>query len=295
PAEKQEEPEKKEDMKVDQEGEKKDGAAEEGGKEGDKKVEAQKEKEAKEEEEDNVDYLKELDEEIEKADNDVFEMEDVTDIGTGEPLFFNFGFEDWALLSLRFELHLLAHAFLHDCGDPERTGIYPDHLLFYYNRYYKKGLNPKNYGVEGVEARRELVALVRDSIVICPPKVIESMLSAELEDNDIFVKLTEEARRERLRRLDAGDESARLKFATGGAAAKAGAKAPVVIPGKGVGKGETVAQSLLQQQRQQQVRQQMQMATGAGGMPVRPWGPPPAAFGVPLAQQRAMMARQPWG
>ena len=28
--------------------------------------------------------------------------------------------KDWALLSLRFELHLLAHAFLHDCGDPER-------------------------------------------------------------------------------------------------------------------------------------------------------------------------------
>ena len=36
---------------MDQEGEKKDGAAEEGGKDGDKKDEAQKEKEAKEEEE----------------------------------------------------------------------------------------------------------------------------------------------------------------------------------------------------------------------------------------------------
>ncbi|CAE7774672.1 unnamed protein product [Symbiodinium microadriaticum] len=148
------------DMQVDQEGEKKEekgeeAAAGEADKEGDKKEEAEsKEKEAQEEE-DNVDYLKELDEEIEQADNDVFEIEDVTDIGTGEPLFFNFGFEDWALLSLRFELHLLAHAFLHDCGDPERSGIYPDHLLFYYNRYYKKGLNPKNYGVEGVEVEAE--------------------------------------------------------------------------------------------------------------------------------------------
>lgn len=59
----------------------------------------------------------------------------VKDIGTGEPLFCNFGFEakgvrsrsrmlqDWALLSLRFELHLLAHSFLHDCGDPERPLI----------------------------------------------------------------------------------------------------------------------------------------------------------------------------
>lgn len=303
------------DMQVDQEGEKKEekgeeAAAGEADKEGDKKEEAEsKEKEAQEEE-DNVDYLKELDEEIEQADNDVFEIEDVTDIGTGEPLFFNFGFEDWALLSLRFELHLLAHAFLHDCGDPERSGIYPDHLLFYYNRYYKKGLNPKNYGVEGVE---ELVTLVRDSIVVCPPKVIESMLSPELEDNDIFVKLTEEARRERLRRLDAGDESARLKFATGSqSSAKASSKAPVIIPGKGVTKGEALPQQTLlqQQQRQQQVRQQMQMATAAAGPmgpgpmvpgpmqpgPMqRPWGPPAAAFGVPLAQQRAMMARQPWG
>ncbi|CAE7497007.1 unnamed protein product [Symbiodinium natans] len=288
------------DMEVDQEGEKKE-EKQEAPQAEDKKDEAEsKEKETKEE--DNVDYLKELDEEIEQADNDVFEIEDVTDIGTGEPLFFSFGFEDWALLSLRFELHLLAHAFLHDCGDPERSGIYPDHLLFYYNRYYKKGLNPKNYGVEGIE---DLVALVRDSIVICRPKVIESMLSPELEDNDIFIKLTEEARRERLRRLDAGDESARLKFATGGqSSAKATPKAPVIIPGKGAGKTEAIPQQTLlqqQQQRQQQIRQQMQMATGmqpAGSAPMgmpRAWGPPPAAFGVPLAQQRAMMARQPWG
>ena len=84
-----------------------------------------------------------------------------------------------------------------------RSGIYPDHLLFYYNRpepvrvsqrsrltedetmclcrlligvaisgnlkrYYKKGLNPKNYGVDGIE---ELAGLVRDTVVlICPPK-----------------------------------------------------------------------------------------------------------------------------
>ncbi|CAK8989743.1 unnamed protein product [Durusdinium trenchii] len=115
-------------------------------------------------EEENIDYLKELEEELEQAEYDVFEVED-----------------DWALLSLRFELHLLAHAFLHDCGDPERSGIYPDHLLFYYSRYFKKGLNPKNYGVDNVE---ELVGLVRDAVVLmCPPKVLESTLAAELEGN----------------------------------------------------------------------------------------------------------------
>ncbi|CAE7517958.1 unnamed protein product, partial [Symbiodinium sp. CCMP2456] len=69
------------DMQVDQEGEKKEEetAAGEADKEGDKKEEAEsKEKEAQDEEADNVDYLKELDEEIEQADNDVFEIEDVT-------------------------------------------------------------------------------------------------------------------------------------------------------------------------------------------------------------------------
>ncbi|CAK9077479.1 unnamed protein product [Durusdinium trenchii] len=128
------------------------------GKEGNKKNQEEPE------EEENIDYLKELEEELEQAEYDVFEVED-----------------DWALLSLRFELHLLAHAFLHDCGDPERSGIYPDHLLFYYSRYFKKGLNPKNYGVDNVE---ELVGLVRDAVVLmCPPKVLESTLAAELEGN----------------------------------------------------------------------------------------------------------------
>lgn len=38
-------------------------------------------------------------------------------------------------------------------------------------RYFKKGLNPKNYGVDNVE---ELVGLVRDAVVLmCPPKAGE--------------------------------------------------------------------------------------------------------------------------
>merc|ERR1719433_360582 len=36
----------------------------------------------------------------------------------------------------------------------------------------------------------------------------------DLENPDMFVKLTEENRRERQRRIDAGDETARLKFST---------------------------------------------------------------------------------
>merc|ERR1719181_640900 len=99
-------------------------------------------------------------------------------------MFFNFQFEDWALLSLRFELHLLVHAFQHDCGDPERPGISTEHLGFYYNKYFKKGLNPKNYGLESPE---ELVELIYDTVLVSKrTKVMESQLIDDLESNDIF-------------------------------------------------------------------------------------------------------------
>merc|ERR1712061_55007 len=42
--------------------------------------------------------------------------------------------------------------------------------------------------------------------------VLESTLSEEPETFDVFVKLTEENRRERQRRIDAGDETAKIKF-----------------------------------------------------------------------------------
>jgi len=97
---------------------------------------------------------------------------------------------------------------MRDCNDADRTGIHPDHLAFYYNKYYKKGLNPKSYGVENVE---DLISMVRDTVIIVM-KVIESQLIDDLETNEVFLKLTEEARRERQRRLDSGDQTAQLKF-----------------------------------------------------------------------------------
>jgi len=157
---------------------------------------------------DDDDPIKELKAELERRDFDVFGIESILDVGNGEPLFANFASEDWALLSLRFELHLLVHAFKRDCGDAERAGMHPDHLSFYYNRYYKKGLNPKNYGVENIE---ELTNIIRDTVIIVR-KVISSHLTDDLETNEIFVKLTEESRRDRQRRLDAGDTSAQLRF-----------------------------------------------------------------------------------
>merc|ERR1719324_1256610 len=42
--------------------------------------------------------------------------------------------------------------------------------------------------------------------------VLSAQLADDLDGFDIFVKLAEEHRRERQRRIDAGDETARLKF-----------------------------------------------------------------------------------
>jgi len=140
---------------------------------------------------------------------DIMKVEDVCDVGKGEPLFANFEFEDWALLSLRLELHLLVHGFRRDVTDPERLGIYEQHLSFYYNKYYRKSFNVKYYGID---TNFLLVDMVKETISINPKnQVLEAHLDPELGFGH-FVKLTEEARRERQRRLDAGDETVKLKF-----------------------------------------------------------------------------------
>jgi len=149
---------------------------------------------------------------------DVFSVEDINDLGNGEPLFANFQFEDWSMLSLRFELHLLSHAFRKDANDADRVLVPLDHLPFYYNRYFKKALSTKTYGADTVE---EVARLVRDTTLVTKNpisklRVLESQLPEELECLNIFVMLTEEHRRERQRRLDLGDDTARLKFLTPG-------------------------------------------------------------------------------
>merc|ERR1712129_21523 len=101
---------------------------------------------------------------------DVFAVDDVCNLGGGMPLFKEFLFEDWTLMSLRYELYLLVQAFRKDCGDPERAGIHIDHLAFYYNKYYKKALSAKYFGVETFT---DVIALVKDSIYITKQQVLD--------------------------------------------------------------------------------------------------------------------------
>merc|ERR1712066_860351 len=105
------------------------------------------------------------DEDICAEDIDCWDAQDVCDLGSGEPLFANFTWEDWMMLSLRFELHLLVHGYKHDMNDADRTSFNEEHLQFYYNLYYHKQLNFKNYGVS---TGLELLNIIKDTIEVMP-------------------------------------------------------------------------------------------------------------------------------
>merc|ERR1711920_570116 len=84
--------------KVEEEKKKKEAAEKKDGEEEKKDGEEKKEVEAEPPKEDvkmdiNVEEL------------DVFAVDNVNDVGNGEPLFANFAYEDWTLLGLRYELH----------------------------------------------------------------------------------------------------------------------------------------------------------------------------------------------
>jgi len=148
--------------------------------------------------------------EINAEDIDVMSVQDVMDIGNGEPLFMHFVYEDWALLSARYELHLLLHAFKKDLDDPDRPSFGENHLSFYYGKYFKKNFTLKHYGVEKLA---DFVELIKETASIGERN---GFLKPELPDDaspSDFVKVTEDHRRERQRRIDAGDETAQLKFA----------------------------------------------------------------------------------
>jgi len=112
-------------------------------------------------------------------------------------------------LSLRYELHLLAHAFRHDVADPDRPGFHESHLLFYFNKYFAKSIDFKKMGLETFE---ELCALIKDSVALNEKTKFVEAAMPEDTPLDKFLRHTEEHRRERQRCVDAGDETALLKF-----------------------------------------------------------------------------------
>eukprot|EP00930_Biecheleria_cincta_P033958 TRINITY_DN234_c0_g1_i1.p1 TRINITY_DN234_c0_g1~~TRINITY_DN234_c0_g1_i1.p1 ORF type:complete len:881 (+),score=282.92 TRINITY_DN234_c0_g1_i1:72-2714(+) len=185
-------------------------AAEKAKKEG-KQEEGEKKEEEKPEEPEDADAEEEEaeEEEVDFAGVDIFGVDEVDDIGGGTPLFKEFGYEDWALARLGFELHLMSYSFKKDCTDEDRLGVVLEHLPFYYKKYYGNDLDFKHYGVENAS---ELVSLVKEYVFVNDSKVLESLMEAEIEYPQIFVKIAEETRRHRALLLDLGDESAKLKI-----------------------------------------------------------------------------------
>lgn len=161
------------------------------------------------------------DDEDEPEEVDCMGIQDVSDIGNGEPLCAKFQFEDWALFTIRYELYLLQQAFANDVNDPDRIGIHETNIEFYYNKYFKKFFNIKNFGQNNItgltEMIKDTVSIEPTNKTLCP----NPSLAKNLETPDLFLKVTEDQRRARQRRIDAGDETARLK---------------IVAPGKGSGK-----------------------------------------------------------
>lgn len=133
--------------------------------------------------------------------------------GKGTPLYCGFKYEDWLLLSWRYELHLLVHGFTVDVEDPDRQGIPVDHVPHYFSLYYGVKYDPK--GKLGVDNLAALVKLLKVPMELVERKqgrkVLQSQLGKETCVED-FVKGIETYRRDRCRRVEAGDESAKLVF-----------------------------------------------------------------------------------
>jgi len=148
--------------------------------------------------------------------------------GQGTPIYANFKYEDWLLLSWRYELHLLAHTFIIDVDDPDRPGIPEEHIPHYYALYHGTKCDPGKLGVQTVP---QLLKLLKEPVELVTERG-STILKSKIDKDtaiDYFVKRIEVYRRDRNRRIEAGDESAQLSFPK---PAKAPPKAPVK-PGTG--------------------------------------------------------------
>ncbi|CAK0886696.1 unnamed protein product [Prorocentrum cordatum] len=122
------------------------------------------------------------------------------DIGNGQPIFAKFEFEDWTMLSTRFELHLLLYSFKRDLNDPDRPGFAEAHLAFYYQKYYSqdslKTFSTQHYNYDSfpkfVEQLLEGTLTINEKTGFLEPLLAED--DAPVAE---FVKQVEDHRRER--------------------------------------------------------------------------------------------------
>eukprot|EP00929_Paragymnodinium_shiwhaense_P022313 TRINITY_DN14289_c0_g1_i1.p1 TRINITY_DN14289_c0_g1~~TRINITY_DN14289_c0_g1_i1.p1 ORF type:complete len:762 (-),score=184.90 TRINITY_DN14289_c0_g1_i1:97-2382(-) len=133
--------------------------------------------------------------------------------GQGTPIYGQYTYTDWCVLDLNLRLHLMATAFAKDVNDSDRPGIPQDHVSHYWGVYYDRPLQPTRYGPKA----SSVPALVKMLKGPCKLGTVEGQLSLILQstlpaDTELaeFVIEVEKFRRDRARRVEAGDESASL-------------------------------------------------------------------------------------
>jgi hypothetical protein len=125
---------------------------------------------------------------------DGMEPETVADIndvnGIGCPLFHKFDHQDWILVTVRYELHKLLHAFAHDKKDDDVIGMHTSLVSQYFEKYFKKAFVPTQYAHDTVEA---LLEYLKDTVEVVD-EIVRPVLA---EDASVasFVQLTEQERR----------------------------------------------------------------------------------------------------
>lgn len=163
---------------------------------------------------------------------DVMKCDDINNALNGAPLYKEFAAEDWSMAESRFKFHLLVNAIQQDV-----TAKDPDHVLkkefiqSYWRALFKENCNWGMFGaptVEGVmEHMNDTVFLAADGSL--------ATIHGETVPFDMFVKFTEEARRERLRRIESGDESAKLVLEKASVVTTSAVKGKGKSDGKGKG------------------------------------------------------------
>jgi len=87
--------------------------------------------------------------EIDVADLDAYAVKDVVGSDIAEPLFDRFVYEDWALLSMRLQLHLSIHSLEKDLNDLDRPSFREGHPGFFCLKRFQKPWVLKVVGSDG--------------------------------------------------------------------------------------------------------------------------------------------------
>lgn len=148
-------------------------------------------------------------EELNADETDVFLIKDILEIGTGLPLFAYFELEDWALLKVRMQLHLLLHTYRRDVDDIEIVSFHEAELDMHFQRHFAKAFDFKQFAMKTFG---DLADIIKDTLTIDKNTGHLQSHLAEAGPLLLLVQHVEAQRRVRKQLTEAGDESACLKF-----------------------------------------------------------------------------------